>query len=109
MKKGNIFESDNKEWTRPTLYGSSRSELYSIVCTPLCIIPDIPGTEFSSIFNSTTRGTGTTYSYGYSFPHYYKMIIDILKSTFNSHQFSRRRRFFITSSFQILANKKHNK
>jgi hypothetical protein len=109
MKKATIFGSDNKEWTCFMLWGSTRSELYSIVCKPLCIIPAIPGTKFSSIFNSTNRGTGTTYSYGYDFPHYYKMIIDILKSTCNFYQVSRRRKFFITSSFQILANKKYKK
>jgi hypothetical protein len=37
------------------------------------------------------------------------MIINILKSTFNFHQVSRRRRFFITYTFQILANKKYKK
>jgi hypothetical protein len=90
MKNLNIFETDNKEWPCSIICGSSRS-------------------EFSKIFNYTNRETGTTYSYGYAFPHYYKMIIDILKRMLNFHQVSRRRRFFITSNFQILANKKYKK
>ncbi len=64
MNKGKILDLDNKKWLFSMLYGSSRSEFYSIVCKPSCIGPSIPGTEFSSIFNFTKRGTGTISSYG---------------------------------------------
>jgi hypothetical protein len=68
MKKINIFNSDNNEWTCSMVCGSSHSEFYSIVYTPLSIGPDISGTEFSGIFDSTKSGTGATYGYGYAIP-----------------------------------------
>ncbi|MFW9875372.1 MAG: hypothetical protein ACFFG0_19880 [Candidatus Thorarchaeota archaeon] len=89
----------------PNDLGFNTFKLYSMICKPLSIAPGIPGTEFSMILNPTNRWSGNTYSQGHTIPHYYRIIINILKRTFNFHQVSRRRRFFITSSFQILANK----
>ncbi len=109
MKKVNIFKSDNNEWTCSIHYSSIHSDPYSIVCKPLCISPDIPRTELLGIFDSTKNETGTTFSQRHTIQHYYKIIINIFKNRFISHLISRPRRFFITSSFQILENKKYKK